>query len=157
MSSTEQFSAVMREWVKVFMTRSMHDLLPYLKHHDLTMAQYSTLMRLYHQELHQERQCGVGDVGSHLGITTAAASQLVDKLVQQGLLVRTEAEHDRRVKHLALTEKGRALMEESFRVRLGWVDTLGQSLTPDRRLAVIAALRHLLNAAEQSEQARGDA
>jgi DNA-binding MarR family transcriptional regulator len=134
----------MRQWVEVFMRRSMRDLHHFLKDSDLNMGQYSTLMRLYH-----EAQCGVTDVGSQLGITNAAASQLVDKLVQQGLVGRTESEHDRRVKLLSLTAAGRALVEASLHARLNWTEPLGQTLTPERRAAVIAAMQAMVEAAQR--------
>src|SRR5713226_3504436 len=115
MSSANKFHAVMREWVKVFMSRSTQDLVPFLKHSELNMAQFGALMRLYHQD-----NCGVSDIGDQFGITHPAASQLVEKLVQNGLVERTEAAHDRRVRHLALTSKGRALVESSLETRLSW-------------------------------------
>jgi DNA-binding MarR family transcriptional regulator len=137
----------MREWVELFMARSMHDLTRFIKQADLNMAQYSTLMRLHHLD-----HCGVSDVGEKLGITNAAASQLVDKLVQAGLVARTEAAHDRRVRELALTDQGRALVKSSLEARLSWTRGLGESLPPDRRDAIIQALSEMIEAGQRLEQ-----
>jgi DNA-binding MarR family transcriptional regulator len=145
--STKQFQGVMREWVELFMTRSMHDLARFIKQADLNMAQYSTLMRLYHLD-----NCGVSDIGEKLGITNAAASQLVDKLVQAGLVARTEAVHDRRVRQLALTDQGRALVKSSLEARLSWTHALDESLPPDKRDAIIQALAELVEAGQNLEQ-----
>ena len=49
------------------------------------MPQFFLLMHLRHHE-----HCGISDLSEHMEITNAAASQLVDKLVQAGLLVRVE-------------------------------------------------------------------
>ena len=130
MSTSKHFHSVMREWVELFMARSMHDLTRFIKQADLNMAQYSTLMRLHHLD-----HCGVSDVGEKLGITNAAASQLVDKLVQAGLVARTEAAHDRRVRQLALTDQGRALVNSSLDARLSWTRALADGLPPARRQA----------------------
>ena len=137
----------MREWVELFMARSMHDLTRFIKQADLNMAQYSTLMRLHHLD-----HCGVSDIGEKLGITNAAASQLVDKLVQAGLVARTEAAHDRRVRELALTDQGRALVKSSLEARLSWTRGLGESLPPDRRDAIIQALSEMIEAGQRLEQ-----
>ncbi len=146
MSATKQLSLALRDWSEVLITRSMHDLMRFVRDAGLTMAQFSTLMRLYHSH-----HCGVSDVGTQLGVSNAAASQLVDKLVQHGLLERAEAAHDRRMKDLTLTAQGRALVERSLEARLGWADAVAEALSPDRREAVRQALLHLVEAARQTE------
>ena len=52
----------------------------------------------------------IGDVAAFLGISNAAASKAVDKLVRRGLLLRKEGEADRRSIHLSLTDLGRGLL-----------------------------------------------
>ena len=49
----------------------------------------------------------IGEVATILGISNAAASKGVDKLVRRRFLRRTEAKIDRRAMHLSLTELGR--------------------------------------------------
>jgi DNA-binding MarR family transcriptional regulator len=147
MSTTEELHVVMREWIEVLLGRSMRDLILHLKQHDLSMAQYGTLMRIFHQG-----QCGVSEVGSHLGITNAAASQMVDKLVQQGLIERAEAEHDRRAKQLTLTEKGRDVIRTTYEARFGWVGALAEALPPERRAAAAALMAEMVALAQTLEQ-----
>jgi len=106
------------------------------------MSQFSTLMRLFHQG-----GCGVSDIGEQLGITNAAASQLIDKLVQQGLVERSEDHRDRRAKHLVLTENGRTLVMESIEARRHWMEELTSALTPDDQHAITRALVILTEAA----------
>jgi DNA-binding MarR family transcriptional regulator len=53
----------------------------------------------------------VRDAAALLGISSAAASKTVDKLVRRGLLLRAEAPGDRRVTRLSLTETGTKLLE----------------------------------------------
>jgi len=52
----------------------------------------------------------LGDVAAFLGISHAAASKAVDKLVRRKLLRRTEAQPDRRAIQLSLTEPSRRLL-----------------------------------------------
>ncbi len=52
----------------------------------------------------------IGDVALFLGVSNAAASKAVDKLVRRKLLRREEGEKDRRVIHLSLTPASRRLL-----------------------------------------------
>ncbi len=52
----------------------------------------------------------IGDVALFLGVSNAAASKAVDKLVRRKLLRRAEGEKDRRVIHLSLTAASRRVL-----------------------------------------------
>ena len=52
----------------------------------------------------------IGDVAVFLGVSNAAASKAVDKLVRRKLLLRTEGKADRRAIQLSLTEPSRRLL-----------------------------------------------
>jgi DNA-binding MarR family transcriptional regulator len=52
----------------------------------------------------------IGDVAAFLSVSNAAASKAVDKLVRQGLLVRQEAQSDRRAIQLSLTASSRRVL-----------------------------------------------
>jgi DNA-binding MarR family transcriptional regulator len=147
MSSTKQFESVIRAWFEVFMSRSTQEFVRFLKEKELNYAQYGALMRLYHGG-----NCAVGDLGKQFGFTAPAASQLVDKLVQEGLVERTEGLQDRRVKQLALTGDGRALVRASMDARLNWSRELGAALPPDQRDTIVQALADLIAAAQSLEQ-----
>ena len=54
----------------------------------------------------------IGDAAALLGVSNAAASKAVDKLVRRRLLRRTETEADRRSSQLSLTETSRRLLEK---------------------------------------------
>jgi DNA-binding MarR family transcriptional regulator len=133
----------MREWMQALTGRSMRDFILHLKQNDLSMAQYGTLMQLAHQG-----HCAVTVVGSHLGITNAAASQLVDKLVQMGLVARAEAEHDRRVKQLTLTEKGQTVVKLTHEARFGWLQSLAEAVPAEQRAEAARLLRELAQLAQ---------
>lgn len=142
MSANPQFSAALREWAEIFMRRSMHDFIHFIKANGLSLTQLNTLMRLYHTGA-----CGISEVGEHLGITNAATSQMIQRLVEQGLLVRTEDASDRRVKQVALTPSGRALIEQGIEARHRWLENLTTALTPDQQAIIGTALTDLTTAA----------
>jgi DNA-binding MarR family transcriptional regulator len=72
-------------------------------------------------------------------------------MVQLGLLQRTEDTLDRRVKQVALTPQGRALIEEGIETRRSWMEGLTTALTPNEQQAIIEALTLLTQAARQIE------
>src|SRR5512136_1623415 len=98
MSPTQGLSEVIREWSEVFMHRSMRDFRRFMDETGLSFSQINILMRLLHGG-----SAGVSEIGDQLGVTNAAASQAVDRLVELELIERTEDPQDRRAKRLALT------------------------------------------------------
>lgn len=141
MSTADQFKEKFRQWAEVYMSRSMADTVRFVKQSEMSFAQYGTLMQLNHVQ-----QCGVTDIANRLGVTNAAASQLIDKLVQTELVERTEDEHDRRVKQLTLTAKGREWVERAAQARMGWISYLADLLTPAQREQAIRTFDDLIGA-----------
>jgi DNA-binding MarR family transcriptional regulator len=126
--------------------RAFHEQVRFVKASGLSMPQFTILM-----QLHYQRQCGVSDIGARMDITSAAASQLVEKLVQADLLERSEDPLDRRAKQLRLTEKGRALVETSQAERHRWVNGLMETLSPADLQKVSAAMEILATALQFSK------
>jgi DNA-binding MarR family transcriptional regulator len=147
MSSAEEFKETFRQWAEVYMSRSMADTVRFVKRSEMSFAQYGTLMQLNHVQ-----QCGVTDIANRLGVTNAAASQLIDKLVQTELVERTEDEHDRRVKQLTLTAKGREWVETATKARMDWINYLADLLTPEQRANAIRTFADLIAALENAPQ-----
>lgn len=126
------------------MFQSMQDLLRFLREQDLSMTHYSLLMRLY-----KIGPCGVSEAAALLGITKAAASQMVDRLVKQGLITRTEHEVDRRHTRLMLSAKGQKLTEQCIAARYAWLKTL-PPLPHDKEKALLIGLNELTQTAENA-------
>lgn len=142
----QQFTQVLRAWSEVFMRRSMQDFKRFTDESGLSPSQIHTLMRLHHQET-----CGVSEIGEHLGISNPAASQLVERLVQQGLLERCEAPDDRRQKQISLSRAGRALIDDGIEARQQWWVELTTTLTPQEQVEITRALTVLTEAAQRLE------
>lgn len=146
MTKSSPFSQAIRAWMDVFMHRSMHRWHLLAKSKGLSIPQFSILMQLHHRG-----NCGVGDISERFDISNAAASQLADKLVQNGLIQRAEDPRDRRAKILNLTNKGNDLIQRSIDERYRWVDRLARRLTPEDRARVTEALNILTEAARELE------
>lgn len=146
MTKPVQFSQAIRAWMDVFMHRSMRGWGLFARSLGLSMPQFSLLMQLHHKGA-----CGMSEVSGRFEITPAAASQLVDKLVQGGLIIREEDPSDRRAKLLNLTDKGRELMEQGIEERYRWVDQLAEKLSDEEKTKVSEALSLLTAATREFE------
>jgi DNA-binding MarR family transcriptional regulator len=146
MTRSDKFSLVLRNWSEIFMRRSMHEFIQFSKDSGLSMTQMTTLFHLHHCS-----RCGVSNIGDLLGVTNAAASQMIDRLVQHELIERTEDPKDRRAKRLRLTDRGRSIVRESIEVRRRWMEKLTDALTKEEQSSIINALTILTNAARDLE------
>ena len=146
MTQSPQFSQAIRSWMDVFMHRSMRGWGLFAKSTGLSMPQFSILMQLHHRG-----NCAVGDISERFDITNAAASQLVDKLVQGGFIKREEDPQDRRAKMLNLTDKGRKLIQRGIEERYRWMSDLAEKLSEEERAKVTEALNIMTRAAKEME------
>jgi DNA-binding MarR family transcriptional regulator len=147
MPTVKQFSDVLSEWTGVLMRHSTRDINRFMKEYGFSMPQFHTMMRLYYRET-----CGVSDIADDVGFTKAASSQMIDRLVQQGLLTRTENPDDRRERQIALAEKGKKLIEEIVSARHRWMENLTTTLSSEEQQAIVDALILLTQAAKRLEQ-----
>jgi DNA-binding MarR family transcriptional regulator len=131
----------------VFMQRSMHGWSHFVKSTGLSMQQFSILM-----QLHYRSHCGISDISERFEITSAAASQHVDNLVQAGLIERTEDPHDRRAKNIRLSAKGKSMIEKGIGERYRWIDQLAEGLSEKERERTAEALVVLTEAARKLDQ-----
>ena len=146
MRETHAFSQIVRQWMDVFMHRSMRGWMHFAKSTGLSMPQFSIMMQLHHKGA-----CGMSEISERYEISPAAASQLVDKLVHGGFIVREEDPSDRRAKLLNLTEKGEELICQGIEERYRWVDELAGKLSVEERTQVSEALNIMTRAAEELE------
>jgi len=146
MQHSDPLALTLQEWIGDFMRSSMRSLILYSKENGLSMSQIGALFQIYHGK------SNVSDLGEGLGITHAAASQMLERLVQQKLILRSEDPQDRRVKQLFLTDKGCRIMEESVRARQGWLDDLVSGLSADQKEQIAGAVKILIKRTNQLDQ-----
>ena len=114
------------------------------------MPQFSLLMHLYHKG-----SCGVTDFSHHSGVSNAAASQLIGRLVDKQLVDRVEDPNDRRTKHLTLTPKGQLLVTKSIAERYRWVEALTARFSPAELQVITQALPILLRCLNEIDPVEG--
>jgi DNA-binding MarR family transcriptional regulator len=140
--TSDDIQLTLNEWVEVFMRRSMQNFILYAKANGLSMSSVNAMFIL-----NRKGSSGVSDIGENLGISSAAASQMVERMLQQGLIHRCEDPHDRRLKQITLSEHGREVLEGGIRARQEWHGQLAATLSPTETEQVSAALRILIDKA----------
>ncbi len=147
MTKQTQFTQSVRAWMDVFMQRSMGNWWRFARSTGLSMPQFSLMTQMYHRGA-----CGMSGISERFEITPAAASQMVDKLVQSGYIVREEDPTDRRAKTLNLTPKGRQLIDAGNEERYRWVEDLAGKLTPKNAPGSCEALELMTRAMQELER-----
>ena len=144
---TEPFVATLKEWFEVSMHRSMRNFIRYARNSGLSMTHLGALFHIHHRG-----SSGVTELGDHLGVTSAASSQMLERLVQQQLILRTEDPDDRRVKQIVLTDEGSLVLEEGIRARQSWLDDLAKTLSDDEKETIKGALDILIDKVKNLKQ-----
>lgn len=140
MSTIDPFHTTLYRWIDVFSRRSMRNFIRFARESGLSMSQLGALFHL-----HRCGSSGVSDLGDHLGVTSAAASQMLDRLLVQGLILRVEDPSDRRVKQITLTDKGSQILSEAVRARHGWVNDLSEVLSDHEKEQITISLKIMLD------------
>jgi MarR family transcriptional regulator for hemolysin len=115
-----------------FRGKSMQYNILFARKNNLSMSQMGTMFHLY-----RWGSCGISIIGDHMGISTAAVSQMLERLVQQGLVQRTEDADDRRAKVIALTEKGHDLIRNVHCSETIWLQNLVNELDAEEKQKAI--------------------
>jgi DNA-binding MarR family transcriptional regulator len=141
------FTQSVLDWSAVLVRLSMHDFNRYARNYGLSLAQMSVLLHLYYRGPRE-----VMGFAELMQVSPAGASQMVERLAQQGLVHRVEAPGDRRVRQVHLTEAGRQMVEISIAARQRWVERLTAALTNEQKTFISAALRLLMERAADLER-----
>ncbi|MGH9737038.1 MAG: MarR family winged helix-turn-helix transcriptional regulator [Candidatus Acidiferrales bacterium] len=82
----------------------------------------------------------VSTVALHVGLSRPATSQMINKLVDRGLVGRSEGSVDRREKVVTLTSEGRELLDRISAARAARFEASLAGLSP----RIVARLKHTL-------------
>ncbi len=147
MDSSKLLVATIGDWIDVFIRHSMRGFFLHTRQHGLSVTQIAALF-----QIRRKGTSSVSDIGDELQVTNPAASQLLERLVQQGLVARSEDPVDRRLKQIALTRRGDSLLREGLQARQKWLEELVKTMQPDEQAQVIAALDILIERAQELER-----
>lgn len=87
----------------------------------------------------------VSDLAETFGVSVPSMSRAVDGLVKKRLATRVEDPDDRRVRRVAITARGKKLVETLLVVRQAGIEAFAESLTPAQRRKLDAAVDSLMD------------
>lgn len=93
---------------------------------DTTLPRFDVLAALHH---HADG-LRMSELSSWLKVSNGNITGIVDRLVEDGMVMRVPVEGDRRAMQVRLTRKGREQFEEMAREHEGWVRDLLAGLSP---------------------------
>ncbi len=94
----------------------------------------------------------LSSVAEHLGASMPSASELVSRLVRDGLMARTADPASRRRVRLSLSAEGDRLLSEARGRTLDWLTLRLATASPDRLARMEAALRELRSALDEPQE-----
>ncbi len=121
----------------------IQDFMQFMHETGLSRPQIHALLHIYHAG-----ECPISDIRALTGSSPAAASQLVERLVQQGLVQRTEDPLNRRIKKLRLTDRSLRLINQGVTSNRFLVDLMA-ALPAEQRETVHTAFGYLAEASRQ--------
>jgi DNA-binding MarR family transcriptional regulator len=111
----------------------------------LTMPQIVVLYALRNSGA----EVSISGMAERLRMSLPATSQLVDRLVEAGLVQRAESASDRRVRRVSILSDGLRFLEQLGEMRAREIEDALRSLRPDSRAALTSALTQVVSELEQ--------
>ena len=111
-----------------------------VKESGLTPAQMHTIEILGHQE-----SLRMKELAQKLGVTTGTLTVMIDRLEQNGLILRKPNEDDRRSIVVVLTKKGQKYFEEHHKLHLELTQEITSSLTKDEAKQLYTFMEKLVS------------
>jgi MarR family transcriptional regulator, organic hydroperoxide resistance regulator len=110
---------------------------------DITLAQFKSLLFIASKE-----KTNFKKLAEALGVTPPNITGIIDRLVEQGLVTRTENPEDRRVMLLQVTDKGLDFLDNLRQNRIDALSKVLAHLSNDELTLQLKALNSLLKASE---------
>jgi DNA-binding MarR family transcriptional regulator len=118
------------------------DYLSAIEESGLTLTQLKVVMVL---QAGGEEPRSVKQIAEELGITPPAATRAVDALFDRQLVDRSEDLEDRRVRRIAITARGRDLVEAVISQRMASLEAFAADLSATQRRKLTAAFEALMS------------
>jgi DNA-binding MarR family transcriptional regulator len=133
----------LHDGLEYILAHIIQDFMQFMHQTGLSRPQIHALLHIYHAG-----ECQISEIGALTDSSPAAASQLVERLVQQGLVQRTEDPLNRRIKKLRLTDRSLKLINQGVTSNRFLVDLM-ESLPAIQRETVHTAFGYLARASRQ--------
>ena len=93
----------------------------------------------------------VSELAERFGVSVPSMSRAVDALVKKKLVTRLEDPDDRRVRRVAITARGKKLVDTLLVVRQAGLEAFAESLTAGQRRKLDAAIEALMDREDIAE------
>ncbi len=130
--------ALLNEWTQLLYQKNFSSLISSAKKRGISISQISTLYQLRYKG-----EMRVSEIADKLGISNAAASQMLEGLVEKTYVTRSEDPSDRRVKIISICPKGLEFLQGSMDERHRWLNSLSDSLSKEESIHVLKAMEML--------------
>lgn len=143
----EELTECIYEWMSALAQATMHDLNREAHAAGLSLPQINVLMHLHYRGPTEAMR--LSDV---MLTSPAAASQMIERLAQQGLVERGAAPGDRRVRIVKLLPAGQAVVDATLTSRQHRAAELAEQVPAGEHAAVLEALVRLQEAIKEKEK-----
>ena len=144
---SETLSKILHTWAELATRQSMENNRKFIHENGYSFAQMNSLFFIHHH-----KRGTVNMLSCHMGISKAAASQMIDRLVELNLVHREEDPEDRRSKLLSLTDAGLKLIQDSKQARHAWIDLFCETIEPSEAEPIAGALEKLVDRMKQYKE-----
>jgi DNA-binding MarR family transcriptional regulator len=138
MTTDNEFIETLDRFVDLFGRRTIEDFVRFTKQSGLSMPQITVLIHLYYIG-----PCEIVNVRRYISGDAVAASQIVDRLVQRGLVERADNPGDRRIRMVHLTSEGKELVQNSIGARKQWIIGIAQKFNEEEQKLIIQSVNLL--------------
>lgn len=139
MTNEENFSEKLEHFIELFGRRAIGDFVAFAKVSGLSMPQINVLMHLYYL-----KSCEIANIKKFISGDFVAATQIVDRLAQRGLVERTLLPEDHRVRMVGLTDQGKELVQASINARRQWIRELSEQFSVEDQAAIDRSISLLI-------------
>jgi DNA-binding MarR family transcriptional regulator len=150
MTTEQDIHETVERFTRRMFTHLITALAQSLREQDMSVAEIAAL-----HLVDRDRRMSVGDLAAALGSPMPAASRIASSLVDRSLLLRSEDPKDRRVRLLALSPDGQALIDRTSRERVSAALAAAAGMPGDAPEVFSGAIAELANR-EASNRPKGN-
>lgn len=131
MAAPEKIGEVLRDLVGIYRETYRQAMLSELP--DMTFRQF-----VYLDAIVRMHSPTYGEVAARFRVTKPAVTAIVNKLIGLGYLERLQSREDRRIHHLVVSEKAKAILAIENATAMGWVAAMKDCLTEEEQDRFVA-------------------
>ena len=147
MKEKQQITDLLNEWTQLLCQKNFSSLISNAKKRGISISQISTLYKLRHKG-----KMSVSRLADTLGISNAAASQMLEGLVEKKYITRSGDPSDRRVKIISISPEGREFLHSNMEERDRWLSALSDILSQEESSLILRALEILISKTALTEK-----